>query len=134
MSYVYLLESTKGYTYVGATVDLDRRIRQHNREIKGGAKATSNDKWKIVLYVSGFPNWQSALQFEWKWKNLTRKISRKKNPIDRRLASLLILVNSPKSTSKSILFTEWGSPIIINSNLHLELKNEINNSIILLPI
>ena len=38
MSYVYLLVSTKGNTYVGATVDLNRRLRQHNKEIKGGAE------------------------------------------------------------------------------------------------
>ena len=40
MSYVYLLVSTSGNTYVGATVDLNRRLRQHNKEIKGGAVAT----------------------------------------------------------------------------------------------
>ena len=28
MSYVYLLVSTSGNTYVGATVDLNRRLRQ----------------------------------------------------------------------------------------------------------
>ena len=33
--YVYLLESTDGCTYIGATVDLDHRLRQHNCEIKG---------------------------------------------------------------------------------------------------
>ena len=40
MSFVYLLVSTSGSTYVGATVDLTRRLRQHNKEIKGGAHAT----------------------------------------------------------------------------------------------
>ena len=40
MFYVYLLLSTKGTTYVGATVNLARRLRQHNRELKGGAKLT----------------------------------------------------------------------------------------------
>jgi predicted GIY-YIG superfamily endonuclease len=40
--YVYLLvASSSGNTYVGATVNLDHRLRQHNGEIKGGAKATS---------------------------------------------------------------------------------------------
>ena len=33
MSFVYLLVSTSGSTYVGATVDLERRLRQHNKEI-----------------------------------------------------------------------------------------------------
>ena len=39
--YVYFIEATNGRTYIGATVDLDKRIRQHNCEIKGGAVATS---------------------------------------------------------------------------------------------
>ena len=34
--FVYLLLSSDDSTYVGATVDLDRRLRQHNKEIKGG--------------------------------------------------------------------------------------------------
>ena len=39
-AYVYLLESSDQATYVGATVDPDRRLRQHNKEIKGGAHLT----------------------------------------------------------------------------------------------
>jgi len=35
MFYVYLLQSTLGSTYVGATINLDHRLRQHNKEIKG---------------------------------------------------------------------------------------------------
>lgn len=42
MSYVYFIESSQGSTYIGATVNLEKRIRQHNKEIKGGATATSN--------------------------------------------------------------------------------------------
>ena len=41
--FVYFIQSTYGATYIGATVDLDKRIRQHNKEIKGGATATSNN-------------------------------------------------------------------------------------------
>jgi len=41
MSFVYFIQSTNGSTYIGATVNLDKRIRQHNKEIKGGASATS---------------------------------------------------------------------------------------------
>ena len=49
--YVYLLKSTKGTTYVGATVNLERRLRQHNKELVGGAKATTakvkkGESWK----------------------------------------------------------------------------------------
>ena len=40
--FVYMLESSDGATYIGATVDLNRRLRQHNGEIKGGAKRTTS--------------------------------------------------------------------------------------------
>ena len=80
MSFVYLLVSTSGSTYIGATVNLDHRLRQHNKEIKGGAKATSikveqGEHWERAVYVSGFPDWQATLQFEWRWKQLSRKLS-----------------------------------------------------------
>ena len=34
MSFVYFIESTNGATYIGVTVNLDKRIRQHNKELK----------------------------------------------------------------------------------------------------
>ena len=113
-SYVYLLESSTGATYIGATIDLDRRLRQHNKEIKGGAHATGSrvargEIWHRVGYVSGFPDWQAALQFEWRWKNLSRtKAFRNiKKPIDRRLAALNQLLSLAKSTEKAIPFGQW---------------------------
>lgn len=65
--YCYLLKSqTTNKTYVGYTVNLERRVRQHCGEIVGGAKATRVGRpWKIVGYVTGFPTSRSALQFEW---------------------------------------------------------------------
>ena len=38
---VYLLECADGSLYTGVTTDLDRRLRQHNGELAGGAKYTS---------------------------------------------------------------------------------------------
>ena len=62
---VYLLQSNTGLTYVGATVDLDHRLRQHNGEIKGGAKATSvcPGGWIRVAHIEGFADAAAALQF-----------------------------------------------------------------------
>jgi structure-specific endonuclease subunit SLX1 len=112
--YVYLLQSNKK-TYIGATVNLKRRLRQHNREITGGAKYTSKDTWVRVCYVSGFPTWKDTLQFEWKWKQLSRKIP-SKNSLQRRLEALNILVSSDKSTSTSTPFNEWTLPLCIHEN------------------
>lgn len=86
MSFVYLLLSSDNATYVGATIDLDRRLRQHNKEIKGGAFATSakvnkGETWIRACHVEGFPDWQAALQFEWRWKHLSRQLSNKLKPL-----------------------------------------------------
>jgi len=111
MFYVYLLESTNNATYIGATMNLERRIRQHNKEIKGGATATGirvsrGEIWKRVCYVQGFPNWNAALQFEWRWKQISRKQSVKK-PMEKRMLALDHLLSLAKSTEKAISFNEW---------------------------
>ena len=121
MSYVYLLVSTNGNTYVGATVDLNRRLRQHNKEIKGGAHATGikveqGEIWTRVTYVSGFPDWQSTLQFEWRWKQLSRKLPLKIKPLERRIQALKQLLSLEKSTTKAIPYKEWTTP----PEVHLE--------------
>ena len=53
-------------TYVGVTNNLQRRLRQHNGEIKGGAKATRGRAWTLVCTVHGFPTVTAVLQFEWR--------------------------------------------------------------------
>jgi structure-specific endonuclease subunit SLX1 len=117
-SFVYLLEATNGNTYVGATVDLDRRLRQHNKEIKGGAHATGTqvargEVWNRHCFVSGFPDWTAALQFEWRWKQLSRKRSERK-PLDRRMAALDQLLSLEKSTEKAVPFELWACPPTIH--------------------
>ena len=111
MFYVYLLESSKNTTYVGATVNLNRRLRQHNGQLSGGAKFTGRvvargGEWKRVCYVSGFPSWKCALQFEWKWKYLTRK-QPLGNSLQRRLEALNVLLASDRSTSSAIPFSMY---------------------------
>lgn len=110
--FVYLLLSSDNSTYIGATVDLERRLRQHNKEIKGGAFATgakvSNGQiWVRVAHIEGFPDWQAALQFEWRWKQLTRRISLSVNPLHRRMIALKQLLKLERPTSKAKAYTEW---------------------------
>ena len=105
-SYVYLLESTNHATYVGATVDLNRRLRQHNKEIKGGAHATSakvkkGEIWTRRCYVEGFPDWKAALQFEWAWKFYSRKLSSALFPMERRKRALDKLLSFRTSHKQS---------------------------------
>ena len=113
MSFVYLLVSTSGATYVGATVDLDRRLRQHNKEIKGGAYATGakvgkGETWIRACHVSGFPDWSAALQFEWRWKQLSRKLPAGMNPLERRMRALKQLLALERPTTKAVAYTEWS--------------------------
>jgi len=121
MSYVYLLVSTNGNTYVGATVDLNRRLRQHNKEIKGGAHATGmkvaqGETWTRAAHVSGFPDWQATLQFEWRWKHLSRKYPIKMIPLERRIKALKELLSLERPTSKALAYTEWEN----KPEVHLE--------------
>lgn len=116
--FVYLLESTDHSTYIGATVDLDHRLRQHNKEIKGGAVATSRkvaqgQKWKRVCHIEGFPTWKSALQFEWAWKFYSRKLSKRLFPLDRRRQALTNLLALDRPTSNSIPYSEWDQPLTV---------------------
>jgi len=118
-SYVYLLVATSGNTYVGATVDLNRRLRQHNKEINGGAHATGakvaqGETWTRAAHVAGFPDWPAALQFEWRWKQLSRKLSFKMNPLERRLNALKTLLSLERPTTKAIAYSEWLSPPEVN--------------------
>jgi len=119
--FVYLLVSTNGNTYVGATVDLERRLRQHNKEIKGGAHATGikvaqGESWLRAAHVSEFPDWQAALQFEWRWKHLSRKYPVKMDPLERRLNALQELLALDRPTSKAKPYAEWSAP----PKVHLE--------------
>lgn len=119
--YVYLLECTSGATYVGATVDLDRRLRQHNKELVGGAKATSakvaqGETWTRVCHVANFPDWSAALQFEWAWKFYTRRLrktaskTQRVTPVERRKQALTHLLSLEKPTSKAVCYSEWATP------------------------
>jgi hypothetical protein len=100
---------------------LDHRLRQHNKEISGGAKATSirvaqGLSWKRACHITNIPEWKSALQLEWKWKQLGRTTYKHiHNPIERRLYSLKKLLSLEKPTQKSIPYDAYpnGPPEII---------------------
>ena len=114
--FVYLLESTNKATYVGATINLDKRLRQHNKEIKGGAFATSakvnkGEIWSRICHIEGFPDWQAALQFEWAFKFYSRKLPKKMYPLERRVRALKALLSLERPTSKALAYTEWSQPI-----------------------
>ncbi len=76
----YILKSLnplyQNRTYVGSTNSVKRRIRQHNGNLTGGARATSIMRPnEFMCVLTGFPNKISALRCEWllKHPNGTRK-------------------------------------------------------------
>ena len=69
---VYILRNHRSNkVYVGWTVNPDRRIRQHNGLIKGGAKRTGvkakeweRGQWYFGAHITGFVSRNQALSFE----------------------------------------------------------------------
>ena len=73
--FVYVLISEKtGRTYVGCTTDLARRLRQHNGEIKGGARCTrAHRPWKVGRVIEGFTSRSEAMTEERRVKKLRKR-------------------------------------------------------------
>ena len=120
-SFVYLLECTDKTTYVGATVNLDHRLRQHNGEIRGGAHAThmkvaEGHAWERVCHIRGFPDWRTALQFEWAFKFHSRKLPKRMYPLERRMRGLRALMRLERATSTSPLFSSYSPEIVWESD------------------
>jgi putative endonuclease len=76
--FVYVLGSrtAQGYrTYVGWTLDLERRLAEHNAGI--GAKSTRGRSWSLI-YAERLPNRIEAMRREWHLKRdraLRRKLA-----------------------------------------------------------
>lgn len=134
--FVYVLQCTDGSTYIGATIDPDHRLRQHNAEIKGGAYATTMKvkngcHWERICCVTGFPDWVSTLQFEWALKYYSRKLPKRMNPLERRMRALKKILAMERPTSKALAYSEWSDglkPEIIWENIeHKEQYEKILN-------
>lgn len=109
----YLLATSDGAkpskTYVGVTPDLDRRLQQHNGVQAGGAFATRGRAWSRICAVHGFPDHRAALQFEWRWKQLTRRLPAGE-PVARRLRALQQLLTLDRPTTAAVPYSEWSQP------------------------
>lgn len=64
----YALENGRtNKSYTGQTNNFERRIRQHNGELKGGARYTHSvqgGQWTPIYRVCGFVTLRAVLQFE----------------------------------------------------------------------
>lgn len=112
MNYCYLLYIPgTNRTYIGATNDPAHRLRQHNGELKGGAKATKGKQWTQAFYLSGFPDWSTTLQFEWAWKYH----SRGKPGVAGKLRGLKELLALPRATKTAVPYAYWATRVALEA-------------------
>lgn len=107
-------------TYVGSTNSVKRRIRQHNGELVGGAKATQIMRPnEIICVITGFTDHISTLKCEWLLKHPEgkKKIAKKYSGISGRLKGLQYLVvqsDKWKQRSGNIPLTIWINNMYIH--------------------
>lgn len=68
--YVYLLyHPINNVSYIGITTDIDRRLKQHNKLLKGGAKYTTRftPNWELITITDKMDK-SNALKLEYKLK------------------------------------------------------------------
>ena len=95
----YIIKN-KNSTYAGVSPDPTRRLRQHNGEIKGGAKYTTSKGpgWEHICLVKGFQDKIQSMQFEWAVKHVP---PRNAGGIINRIQKLFCVCNKERWTSNA---------------------------------
>ena len=73
MWYVYVLLCADNSLYCGITTNLEKRLKQHNGDIKGGAKYTRGRRPCRFVYIKKAMNRSIASKLEYQFKQLSRK-------------------------------------------------------------
>ena len=124
-----------------------RRLRQHNEEIKGGARAThgKGGAWEICAMLSGFPDHINALSCEWRMKcpsGRPGKRERKYQGVKGRVSSLNEILPLHRWTGKCIVnnsdfkmklhilsdVVEYLDMSKVPENITIEIVDTINNA------
>lgn len=63
------MKCSDGSLYTGITNNLERRLRQHNGELWGGARYTHSRRPVELLYIEKYPTRKEAAKREWFIKN-----------------------------------------------------------------
>ena len=116
-SYLLVTCAAPYKTYIGATVNVDRRLRQHNGELSGGAKRTtavSTNRgaatWRRACHVEGFTGRVECLRFEWHWKHVSRTGGG--DPLTRRLEGLQRMLAEDKWAHVQVVWESESCPFL----------------------
>jgi predicted GIY-YIG superfamily endonuclease len=142
MWYCYLLKNTvekdKNRTYIGYTNNIQRRIRQHNQELVGGARYThryGNKTWEIYALVYGLPDKINALCLEWRIKHPDNK--RKSGPKYQgpsgRIVGLSEVLKLEKWTNNSIVLNESSNLTLLIHETYAHLVEDLPKNINVIP-
>ena len=71
--YMYVVVCFDNSFYCGITTNIERRIKQHNGELSGGAKYTRSRRPCKLIYQEEYCNRSLASKREYEFKKLSRK-------------------------------------------------------------
>jgi predicted GIY-YIG superfamily endonuclease len=118
--YCYILRNShnpdKNRTYNGFTNNPQKRVRQHNQEITGGAKYTKqygNKSWEMYVLIEGFPDIHNALQCEWRIKHPTNQRVRP--------AKYCTPVGRIKGLNRVLKLDKWTNQSTIDNNFKINI-------------
>lgn len=127
---VYCLSNGGTHSYVGVTHNMTRRLRQHNGDIRGGARYTTNIKtqtgrpWTLAFIVTGMPDRGDALRLEWRLhRRLSAVSNANRNPfgataIARRAWQLQKALQMERVTASATPTAQLTLRIFWNTPLH----------------
>ncbi len=132
--YVYIIKGIKHDNpnktkyYIGYTVDPKRRIMQHNRLKKNGAKATAGFYWTYQALISNINDNIEGLQIEWNMKHSTKKMG-----ILCKIQSFLEYLEKNNKPSKNAVILDHKILFSLHDDLYnkIEKKEDWTNVIII---
>jgi len=72
MHTVYILKCSDGTLYTGSTIDVSKRLREHNGLIKNGAKYTRARRPVVLVHTEEYKTFALACAREAEIKRMTR--------------------------------------------------------------
>jgi predicted GIY-YIG superfamily endonuclease len=124
--YCYIISNQNDRTYNGYTVNLERRLKQHNGLLKGGAKAThKRGPWDFLIVITSncWDCISTAMQHEWSIKYPTRKRPRPKE-YNGRMGRLLSLEKVFEHMEKK----ECTDIVCYVHNDYIDIMNDISRN------